>query len=192
VKYVYEILADPKRFDGEVCYDPIEGEAYGRANARFFADRLCINCFAHGGSVFLLRHDAATVRELIERGEPARAVQILCSLANVMDIDVVERKELTTLAGDRNGCKQRIAEAALKDVEAIERERRAQAARDKADRESTTIRLPALPADTKINPVMDTWDDILAHATAVRGDDQDFAEPPMRNAEGWPIRDPLA
>ena len=194
VKYVYEILADPKRFDGEVCYDPIEGEAYGRANARFFADRLCINCFAHGGSVFFLRHDATSVAELIERDNPTKAVQILCSLASIIDFDVAERKTLVKFVGDRAGCGERTAGAALKETLATERERRAEEARDKADRESTTIRLPALPADTKINPVMDTWDDILAHATAVRGDDHDFAEPPMRNAEGWPIeirwRDP--
>jgi hypothetical protein len=51
-KYVWEILADPERYDGETCYDPIEGVAYGRPNAKFFADQLCIHRFAHGGGVF--------------------------------------------------------------------------------------------------------------------------------------------
>jgi hypothetical protein len=53
-KNVGEILGDPERYDGESCYDPVEGKAYGRANAKFFADQLCIHCFAHGGGVFLL------------------------------------------------------------------------------------------------------------------------------------------
>lgn len=131
---------------------------------------------------------------MIERGDPTKAVDILCRLASKMDIDVVERKVLARLAGDRTGCKERVAEVALKEALAIEREARAQAFRDKASRESTRVRLPALPADTEINPVMETWDEILANTPAAREEGQEFAEPPMRDAEGWPIeirsRDP--
>lgn len=129
---------------------------------------------------------------MIERGDPTKAVDILCCLASKMDIDVVERKVLARLAGDRTGCKERVAEVALKEALAIDREARAQAVRDKASRESTRVRLPALPADTEINPVMETWDEILANTPAAREEGQEFAEPPMRDAEGWPIEYPLA
>ena len=83
-------------------------------------------------------------------------------------------------AGDRTGCKERVAEVAPKEALAIEREARAQAVRDKAARESTRVRLPALPADTEINPVMETWDEILANTPPAREEGQEFAEPPMR------------
>ena len=63
----------------------------------------CIHCLAHGGGFFFLRHDADFLKALIERGEPPKAIQILCRLASLMDIDVVERKVLTTLAGFRRG-----------------------------------------------------------------------------------------
>src|SRR5208282_2381850 len=79
-KYVWEILGDPWRYDGEVCFDPIEGTSYGRANAKFYAGNLCINCFAHGGGIFFLRHDAASVKAEIEGGDQGRSVEIFCRL----------------------------------------------------------------------------------------------------------------
>ena len=183
-KFVYEILEDPEKFNGEVCFDPIEGAAYGRANAKFHADNMCITCFAHGGGVFFLRHDAELVKEVIEHGDPGKAVEILCGLAPLMDINPIEQKILVKLAGERNACGEKVASASLKEALGIERARRAEEERERLDRESTTIRLPAQLPDCKINPVMDTWDDILAHAEPAWADNEDFAEPPMRNAEG--------
>jgi hypothetical protein len=188
VKYVWEILGDPERYDGENCYDPIEGEDYGRPNAKFFANQLCVNCFAHGGGIFFLRHDMETVKELLERGDPGKAVEILCNLAPIMDVTPVEQKILVKLAGERNTCGEKVASASLKEALGAERARRAEAERERLDRESTTIRLPAEFPDCKINPVMAEWDDILANAEAFEDDTEPFSEPPMRDVEGRPVR----
>jgi len=73
-----------------------------------------------------------------------------------MDINPVEQKILVKLAGERNACGEKVASAALKEALGIERARRAEEERERLDRESTTIRLPAQLPDCKINPVMDT------------------------------------
>jgi hypothetical protein len=61
-----EVLADPRRFDGEALADPVEGTDYGVSTARFYANlpdgRPVINSMAHGGALYFLSspaHDTA-------------------------------------------------------------------------------------------------------------------------------------
>jgi hypothetical protein len=176
---VAQILENPERFDGESCYDPLEGAGYGRCNAMFYADKLCINSFAHGGGVFHLRHDAGTIEAAILAGAPAAAVDILCRLVWRADLDRVERKLLLRLAGKRSGGGERIAEASLKEIAAKQNEAKAKQRRAQAAAQSTKVRLdPPLP-DAEAGPVMIQWDSILSHVGA--------PEPPMRDIEDWPV-----
>jgi len=108
---VAKILDKPERFDGETCFDPLEGRGYGHATAKFFADNMLVHSFAHGGGKFRLLHDVSP-----------------------------ESASTATLE---------------------------------------KVRLPDLPSDAEIGPVMSNWDSILIGVKA--------AEPPMRDIEGWPV-----
>jgi hypothetical protein len=54
---VGEILADPWKYDEEICEHPIDGREYS-ANGKFFAESMTIFTFGHAGQVFYLRHEA--------------------------------------------------------------------------------------------------------------------------------------
>jgi hypothetical protein len=59
------------------------------------------------------------------------------------------------------------------------REAAAQAIRDKAAAESTRARIEGISPDDEIGPIMKSLDDVLSRI--------DAREPPMRDAEGWPV-----
>ena len=55
---IKDILADPNRYDGQACADPIEGTAYGQTTAKFYNNghKKLINSFAHGGKRYYLHN----------------------------------------------------------------------------------------------------------------------------------------
>jgi hypothetical protein len=70
-KTVADVLADPAAFEGETLADPLEGVDYGRCKARIMrrANGMpWINSFAHGGTTYELKHDAASIRDGGGRG----------------------------------------------------------------------------------------------------------------------------
>src|SRR6516162_1181557 len=72
---VGDVLADPERFEGETLADPLEGVSYGRcvAKIRRRADGTpWIHSFAHGRTIYELKHDAASVRKAMERAHAAK------------------------------------------------------------------------------------------------------------------------
>jgi hypothetical protein len=176
---VAQILENPERFDGETCFDPIEGADYGRAHAKFFVDNMCVHSFAHGGGVFHLRYDAGAIEAAILAGAPAAAVDILCGLVWRADLDRVERKLLVKLAGKRSGVGERTAEASLKETAAKRNEAKAKQRHAQATAQSTKVQLNRPLADAEDGPVMIQWDSILSHS--------DAPEPPMRDIEDWPV-----
>jgi putative DNA primase/helicase len=70
---IAEILAEPECFDGETCFDPIEGRDYGHATGKFYANSLVIHSFAHGlGQAFKLRHEPQQAQPANRNREPIR------------------------------------------------------------------------------------------------------------------------
>src|SRR4029077_6227860 len=66
---VGDVLANPEFYEGETLADPLEGVAYGRRVAHIMrrADGTpWIHSFAHGRTLYELKHDAASVREALE------------------------------------------------------------------------------------------------------------------------------
>jgi hypothetical protein len=100
---VADILSDPDKFDGAEFFDPIEGRDYGHATAKFYAESLTIHSFAHGGTVYRLRHDYASIRAAILAASKQEAPRILCQLLPVADVEPPEQEELFKLAGTRFG-----------------------------------------------------------------------------------------
>jgi hypothetical protein len=178
---VADVLANPDHYDRETLADPIEGVDYGRncAVVQVRSDGVYIFSFAHGGGLYKLCHDYASVEAAVLSGAKSEAVNILCRLVFRADLDSVERKLLAKLAGKRSGAGLRAAETTVKEEGARQKQEAAEARRRRNTEKSTKVRLaPPLP-DAEAGPVMETWDEILCHV--------DAPEPPMRDAEGCPV-----
>ena len=135
------MLADPELFEGETLADPLEGVAYGRCVAKIMrqADGTpWIHSFAHGRTIYELKHDAASVRKAMEAAAKEEVVATFTRLAVVADLDAVELEELRQLAKKLSGVGLRVINTALKAAQqqqaARERQGRASSARPPAGR----------------------------------------------------------
>ena len=114
---VGDVLVDPERFEGETLADPLEGEEYRPCKARIMRrsdGTPWIDSFAHGGTVYELKHDAASVRRAMEKAAKADVVAGFVRLAAGADIDAVELAELRQLATQLSGAGLRAINAMLK------------------------------------------------------------------------------
>ena len=114
---VGDVLADPERFEGETLADPLEGVAYGRCVAKIMrrADGTpWIHSFAHGRTIYELKHDAASVRKAMEKAAKDEVVATFARLAVGADLDAVELEELRQLAKKLSGVGLRVIDDALK------------------------------------------------------------------------------
>ena len=179
---VADVLSDPQRFDGETLADPIEGADYGR-NCAIVQSRpdgsVQIYSFAHGGAFYRLVHDCASIEAAILAAPKEEATKTLFRLIGRADVDADDRKRLCKLAGARSGGGTRVAEKMVAEALAEQRKATARERRDRNRASSTKPRLPKPAADAEAQPIMETWDDILAHAAV--------PEPPMRDVEQWPV-----
>src|SRR5215475_15688352 len=67
---VSAVIADPDRCVGETLADPLEGVDYGRCKAMVMRgddDDLFIHSFAHGRSIYRLRHDLRSAKAAFEQ-----------------------------------------------------------------------------------------------------------------------------
>ena len=75
---VGDVLADPERFEGETLADPLEGVDYGPLQGADHAPvrRHAVDpfSFAHGRTVYELKHDAASVRKAMEKAAKEEVV----------------------------------------------------------------------------------------------------------------------
>ena len=114
---VGDVLADPERFEGETLADPLEGEEYGPCKARIMRrsdGTPWIHSFAHGRTVYELKHDAASVRRAMEKASKEDVVATFALLAAGADIDAIEMEELRQLAKNLSGIGLRVINSALK------------------------------------------------------------------------------
>ena len=114
---VGDVLANPEFYEGETLADPLEGVAYGRCVAKIMrrADGTpWINSFAHGRTVYELKHDAASVRRAMEKAAKDDVVATFTRLAAGADLDAVELAELRQLAKTLSGAGLRVIDDALK------------------------------------------------------------------------------
>ena len=89
---VGDVLADPERFEGETLADPLEGVEYGPCKARIMRrsdGTPWIHSFAHGRTVYELKHDAAACARRW-RGAKEDVVATFALLAAGADLDAIE------------------------------------------------------------------------------------------------------
>ena len=103
---VGDVLADPGRFEGATLADPLEGAEYGRCKARIMrqADGTpWIHSFAHGRTVYELKHNRTSVRAAMDKVADDAVVQTFLKLALIGDLSDEEIEQLRNEAAKRSG-----------------------------------------------------------------------------------------
>ena len=75
------VLADADRYVGETLADPMEGVDYGRCKAKLMRGKdgdLFIHSFAHGRSLYRLRHDLKSAKAAFEQVADAGTLTTRC------------------------------------------------------------------------------------------------------------------
>jgi hypothetical protein len=117
---VGDVLANPEFYEGETLADPLEGVAYGRCVAKIMrrADGTpWIHSFAHGRTIYKLKHDVGSVRKAMEAAAKDEVVASFALLAAGADLDAIEMEELRQLAKNLSGAGLRVINSALKEAQ---------------------------------------------------------------------------
>jgi hypothetical protein len=177
---VGDVLADPEAYEGETLADPLAGVEYGTCKAMVMRrpdGTPWIHSFAHGRTIYTLKHDAASVRKAMEAATTDKVVATLVRLAVVADLSAVERDELRRLAQKLSGVGLNPIKATLKAAQQQQDAQDAQWAREHraAQRQDPRPRIWAPSPDAEFLPVMDTVNEVIG---AVGGD-----RPPLRDID---------
>jgi hypothetical protein len=180
-KTVADVLADPGSFEGETLADPLEGHAYGRCKARIMrrADGTpWINSFAHGRTVYELKHDAAAIRAAMTAADTGDVVAILVELLLQAAVEPAEEEALIAYAKERSGTGYRAIARQIKTARQDKAKEEASASRSRrmAERDDPRPMLPAPTPDAPWLPEMAAYNEVL-------GQSKDRI-PPTRNIDG--------
>ena len=181
---VGDVLADPDRFTGATLADPVEGVGYGICKAKVLRRQdgsPWIHSFAHGRTIYDLRHDAKSVEAAIETAPKNEASNIFVEHVLSAELEADEHQRLLDLACERSGTGKRPMAAKLKAARAEQTKQRARTERERkaAARTDPRVRLAAPLPDAELLPVARVIDEVLQAAN--------LAEPPTRDLELWPV-----
>jgi hypothetical protein len=173
---VGDVLANPELYQGQTLADPLEGVAYGRCVAKIMrrADGTpWIHSFAHGRTVYELKHDAANVRKAMEKAEKDKVVAIFTRLAAGADLDPAELAELRQLAKKLSGINLPMIDAALKAAQQKKAKQNAESILGRRQDPRPAIRSPR--SDEPFGPQMDVLNEVIGSVIA--------AKPPSRDID---------
>ena len=100
------MLADPERFEGVTLADPLEGVDYGRCKARIMRrgdGTTWINSFAHGHTIYELKHNSTSVRAAMAAASDSAVVKAFLKFALAAELSAEELEELRNEAAKRSG-----------------------------------------------------------------------------------------
>jgi hypothetical protein len=182
---VGDVLDDPGRFEGETLADPLEGVGYGRCCARIMsrADGTpWIHSFAHGRTIYTLKHDAASVRRAMEAVATDEVIATFARLAARADLDAVERAALRQLAKELSGGGLRVIDAVLKAEQQQQAASSAKAARDfrASRRQDPRLRIRAPFPDEPWLPQIEVLNEVIGTVVAVMPPSRDIDDDAMR------------
>jgi hypothetical protein len=174
---VAELLADPDRFVGETLADPLEGADYGRCKAKVMRGDdgdLFIHSFAHGRSLYHLRHDARSAKAAIAKAPVDGLVDSAMAILAMTQMEADELTDFVTTVAK----KADVGVQAVKARIAKDRREREQAKRKATLASGGDGRLirPRPQPDGELLPTTKFLDEVLA------SDQRE--EPPMRDASG--------
>jgi hypothetical protein len=169
-KTVADVLADPAAFVGETLADPLEGIEYGPCKAKVIrrADgTLFINSFAHGGTIYELKFDAAAVRAAMSKAPADEVVALLVDMLLRAAVSPTEEAALNRYARDLSGTGTRDISRQIKLAREEKAEKDAEEAREcrMAERNDQRPCLPAPAYDAPWLPEMGAYNEVLGKST---------------------------
>jgi hypothetical protein len=174
---VAAVLAEPERFIGETLADPLEGPDYGRCKAKVMRGDdggLFIHSFAHGRTLYRLRHDARSAKAAIAQAPVDGLIDYAMAILAATEMEPDELEDFVAAAAKVTGIGVRAVKARV----AKERRERKQTERKSAvasEGDGRMIRNRPR-ADEELLPTTKLLDEVLA------SDQRE--EPPMRDASG--------
>jgi hypothetical protein len=177
---VAAVLSDPDRHDGETLADPMEGVEYGRCKAKVMRRNdgaLFIHSFAHGGAIYLLRHDLRSAKVAFEQIAGGTVDDAMAILAEA-ELEDDEIDEFAKLVSKTIGVGIRSLKARIKK----QRSERAAGARNASMESQADGRIvrPRPEPNGELSPVVSFLEEVLSNDKS--------EEPPMRNASGGLVR----
>jgi hypothetical protein len=182
---VGDVLADPDRFVGATLADPNEGIEYGRGKAKILRrpdGTLVIRSFAHGGTDYHLKLDAAAVRASIEQADKGAAAKIFAESVVTAVLDARELEELRDLASKRSGAGKRTIDKMLKEAKQEYADKQARQARKRRAAARNDSR-PQIPCPHESSPwleQMEVLNDVIGSAQSSRPPSRDIDNDIMR------------
>jgi hypothetical protein len=177
---VGDVLADPEKFEGATLADPLEGVAYGVGKAKIMRRKDStpwIHSFAHGRTVYELKHNLSSASAAMTAAADKNAVEIFLQMALTGDLGLDEIERLRNDAAQRAGMSKRTLAHMLRAAqdEDADKRRQEQWARRMAERNDPrpTIRRP--DEDTPWLPQMALLNDVIGAVTDLH--------PPTRNID---------
>ena len=128
---VAAVLAEPDRFIGETLADPLEGADYGRCKAKVMRgddSGLLIHSFAHGRTIYLLRHDARSAKAAIAQAPVDGLIDYAMAILATTEMEPDELEDFAASVAKATGIGVRAVKARI----AKERREREQAERKAA------------------------------------------------------------
>jgi hypothetical protein len=174
---VAKVLADPDRFIGETLSDPLEGADYGRCKAKVMRDDeggLFIHSFAHGRTIYRLRHDARSAKASIAQMPKDGLVDYAMAILAQAEMEADELAEFATALAKAAGIGLRAVKARIA-KEHREREQAEQKAAVTSEGDGRMVR-PRPEPDGELRPIVTFLDQIFAADAR--------EEPPMRDGSG--------
>ena len=168
---VADVLADPVRFDGATLADPLEGIDYGRCVARIMRrddGTPWIHSFAHGRTVYELKHNASSVRVAIVRANEKDAAKIFIEMIPHTDFNIGEQECLRKYVAERAEMGLREIDRLLKIAAQERAAKRKQEERERRARARTDPRpqIPRPDKDAEWLPQMDALNSVISKSTA--------------------------
>jgi hypothetical protein len=174
---VADVLADPDRFLDETLADPLEGADYGRNKAKVMRANdggLIIHSFAHGRSIYHLRHDLRSAKAALTQIPAGSVVDAAAAIEAISEMEADELVDFVAVVAKAANIGVRAVNARL----SRQRREHEQAARRTAMAAQADGRIirPRPEPDGELTPTVTFLDQLLASDTA--------EEPPMRDATG--------
>jgi hypothetical protein len=179
---VGDVLADPAKFAGATLADPLEGVPYGRCKAKILrraSGTPWINSFAHGRTVYELKHSAGSIKAILNTTKEDQLVSEFVRLAVDGDLEPDEQQILRDDVSDRTQVNKRTIDQSIKDARKQQARQLHQenAERRAAERRDPRPQIPAPMKDAPWLPEMEVMTDVLGTSKA--------DEPPMRDDTGF-------
>jgi hypothetical protein len=165
--------------------DPLEGVAYGTCKALIMRREdgsPWIHSFAHGRTIYELKHDAASVHEAIEKAAKGDVVATFSRVAASADLGPIELEELRQLAKKKSGVGLRVIDAALKSVQQQRAAQNAKGARTRqaAQRQDPRPVIQCPFSDEPFLPVMSVLNEVIGKVIAARPPSRDINDDATR------------